>query len=752
MLVLTGFPSTTEAAPGNAYRFDYGSAASPVEAGYLQVSNTMVYNSTRGYGLNMQVDFRDRGAPDPLLRDFVINANYSFAVDIQNGSYKVKLKAGDQIASNRTSVSIEGVPVGNLASSSGSFAELDQNVTVTDGQMNFDFGRDGRVNSIEITPARQMEKLDRGLVAVKVNSGVYVGWRLLGTEQPSISFNLYRNGTKVNATPITDSTNYLDTGGSVASSYQVKAVVNGIEQPGSATATVWGANYHQLPLQKPNGGTTPDNAAYTYSANDASLGDVDGDGQYEIILKWDPSNSRDNSQAGYTGNVYIDAYKLNGTRLWRIDLGKNIRAGAHYTQFMVYDLDGDGKAEVAMKTADGTVDGTGVTIGNASADYRNASGYILSGPEYLTIFNGQTGKAMTTVNYDPPRGNVSDWGDAYGNRVDRFLAGIAYLDGVKPSLVMARGYYTRTVIVAYNYRNGALTKQWTFDSNSAGNTAYAGQGNHSLSVADVDNDGKDEIIYGAMTLDDNGTGLYNTGLGHGDALHVGDLDPTRPGMEVFDVHEHKDAQYGMEMHDADTGAILWGRYTGTDTGRGLTADIDPRYPGEEAWAVNGAWNSMTGWLYSAQGQLLSTAIPSTNFAIWWDGDLQRELLDHQWDSTTGTGVGKIYKWNYTNNTLVNLLTASGTLSNNNTKGTPSLQADLLGDWREEVIWRTTDSSALRIYTTTDVTSYKIPTLMHDPAYRLSIAWQNTAYNQPPHPGFYLGNGMTPAPTPNMYTP
>lgn len=589
--------------------------------------------------------------------------------------------------------------------------------------------------SASAAAARQAEKLNRGLVAVKVSTGVFVSWRLLGTEELSVSFNLYRNGTKLNATPITDRTNYQDNSGTSSSSYTVRAIVGGVEQSDSPAATVWGAGYLDVPLQIPAGGTTPDGVSYTYSANDASIGDLDGDGDYEIVLKWDPSNSKDNAQSGYTGNVYLDAYELNGTRLWRIDLGKNIRAGAHYTQFLVYDFNGDGKAEVVCKTADGTVDGTGVTIGSSSADYRNSSGYILSGPEYLTVFSGQTGKALTTIDYVPARGTVSSWGDSYGNRVDRFLAGVAYLDGVHPSIIMARGYYTRTVVVAYNWNGSSLTRKWTFDSSSSTNSGTTGQGNHSLSVADVDADGKDEIIYGALTIDDNGAKLYNTGLGHGDALHVGDLNPNRSGLEVFKVMENTSSPYGAAVWDAATGTVLWGVNTGADTGRGMAADIDPNYPGQEVWASSGVG------LYSITGTKISSSTPSINFGIWWDGDLSRELLD---------GV-KIDKWVPASNSSINLLTGASVSSNNGTKATPSLQADLLGDWREEVIWRKTDSTALRIYTTTAATSYKFYTLMHDPVYRLAIAWQNVAYNQPPHTSYFLGNGMGNVSKPNIYT-
>ncbi|WP_305756938.1 rhamnogalacturonan lyase [Paenibacillus zeirhizosphaerae] len=598
--------------------------------------------------------------------------------------------------------------------------------------------------------ARQMERLDRALVAIATDGGVFVSWRLLGTDPDQVSFHLYRDGEQVTESPITGSTNFLDPEGTADSTYTLQALGAGNEERMTGPVSVWEANYLTVPIQKPAGGETT-SGAYMYRANDASVGDLDGDGQYDIVLKWDPTNSKDNSQSGYTGNTFIDAYNMDGTRLWRIDLGRNIRSGAHYTQMMVYDLDGDGKAEVAVKTADGTIDGMGKVIGDADADYRNGSGYILSGPEYFTIFDGETGAALVTEDYDPPRGKVSDWGDSYGNRVDRFGAVIAYLDGERPSLVFQRGYYTRMVLAAYNWRDGELTKLWTFDTKSPENASYSGQGNHQLSVADVDGDGKDEIVTGPAAIDDDGTGLWNSGLGHGDAMHLGDLDPDRAGLELFAVQENKSAPYSNNLKDARTGSVLWGLpQLGKDVGRGLAADIDPRYKGAEAWSVGGGWDSPNGFLFNAQGEQIASSIPSVNFAIWWDGDLGRELLDHQWlGDPLRVGIPKIDKWNYETNRLDNLLTLTGTYSNNDTKGTPTLQADLFGDWREEVIVRTEDSTALRIYSTTDVTNYGMHTLMHDPVYRLAIAWQNTGYNQPPHPGFYLGTGMPMPPQPNL---
>ncbi|WP_207429155.1 T9SS type A sorting domain-containing protein [Pedobacter sp. SYSU D00535] len=590
---------------------------------------------------------------------------------------------------------------------------------------------------VPVTAAKQMEYLDRGLVAVRTSPNqVFLSWRLLGTDPADVSFNVYRDGEKINPTPITGSTNYADNG-TAAATYTVKPIVNGQEKAASAPAAIWAENYFSLPLQIPAGGTTPDNVAYTYVANDCSVGDLDGDGVYEIIVKWEPTNSSDNSNDGYTGNTFIDGYKLNGTRLWRIDLGRNIRSGAHYTPFTVYDFDGDGKAELACRTADGTVDGVGNVIGNRTADYRNAQGKVLSGPEFLTVFNGLTGAALASADYYPARGLVSSWGDDTGNRVDRFVDAVAYLDGMKPSLITGRGYYTRLVRVAWDWRNGQLTRRWVFDSSTLGNSGYYGQGNHQITVGDVDGDGKDEVLNGSSAINDNGEGLWTDGKGHGDAMHLTDMDPDLPGKELWMCHEDQSSYVdkGLTFRKAATGETLFGVATTGDIGRSMAADIDPRHKGYEVWGPRGG-------LYNAKGEEISATKPSTmNFGIWWDADLQREFLDNV----------TISKWNHLSGSTGTQLSPVGVASNNSTKATPNLSADILGDWREEVIWRTSDNTALRIYTSTDVTTHRIPTLMHDAQYRVAISWQNSGYNQPPYPSFYLGTDMAALPQPNITT-
>ncbi len=567
------------------------------------------------------------------------------------------------------------------------------------------------------------EHLGRGVIAIRENpSTVAVSWRYLSSDPMNESFDIYRNGEKINKHPVKDATFFQDTyAGTEPALYTVKAVKGKTEGSYQLPANA-PAGYLNIPLNRPAAGTTPSGQSYSYAPNDASIGDVDGDGEYEIILKWDPSNAHDNSHDGYTGPVIFDCYKLNGQHLWRINLGKNVRAGAHYTQFMVYDLDGDGRAEVVMKTSDGTVDGTGKMIGDADADYRNPQGRILTGSEYLTVFNGLTGAAMKTIDYIPERGNLMDWGDNRANRSDRFLACVAYLDGVHPSVVMCRGYYTRTVLAAFDWDGKELKQRWIFDSNNPGCEDYAGQGNHNLRVGDVDGDGCDEIIYGSCAIDHDGKGLYSTGMGHGDAIHLTHFDPSRKGLQVWDCHENK--RDGSTYRDAATGEVLFQIKSNTDVGRCMAADIDPTYPGVEMWSL------ASGGIRSVKGEVVKERVRglSCNMAVWWDGDLLRELLDKN----------IVSKYNWEKGICERIAIFEGALSNNGTKATPCLQGDIIGDWREEVLLRTADNTALRLYVSTIPTDYRFHTFLEDPVYRISIATQNVAYNQPTQPGFYFG--------------
>lgn len=567
------------------------------------------------------------------------------------------------------------------------------------------------------------ERLGRGVIAIRENpSTVAVSWRYLSSDPMNESFDIYRNGEKINNHPLKDATFFQDAyTGTESVLYTVKAREGKTESTYQLPANA-PSGYLNIPLNRPEDGTTPLGQNYFYTPNDASIGDVDGDGEYEIILKWDPSNAHDNSHDGYTGEVYVDCYKLSGKLLWRINLGRNIRAGAHYTQFMVFDFDGDGKAEVVMKTADGTVDGTGKVIGDAQADYRSEQGRILTGPEYLTVFNGLTGEAMQTIDYVPERGNLMDWGDSRGNRSDRFLACVAYLDGIHPSVVMCRGYYTRTVLAAFDWDGKELKQRWVFDSNNPGCEDYAGQGNHNLRVGDVDGDGCDEIIYGSCAIDHNGKGLYTTKMGHGDAIHLTHFDPSRKGLQVWDCHENK--RDGSTYRDAATGEILFQIKDSTDVGRCMAADIDPTQPGVEMWSV------ASGGIRNVKGEVVKDRVRglSCNMAVWWDGDLLRELLDRN----------RISKYNWEKGVCERIAIFEGTLSNNGTKANPCLQGDIVGDWREEVLMRTADNTALRLYVSTIPTDYRFHTFLEDPIYRISIATQNVAYNQPTQPGFYFG--------------
>ena len=601
----------------------------------------------------------------------------------------------------------------------------------------------------------------------------------MGTESlTNQAFDIYRDSEKIYTTGEHDATCYTDSKGTADNKYTVVPKGEAIDK--TEAVDVWTTNttykgrsvaYKDIAFKVPDGGKTPTDEEYTYTANDMSVGDLDGDGEYEYIVKWDPSNSKDNSVKGYTGNVYLDAYELDGTLLWRIDLGVNIRAGAHYTQYMVYDFDGDGKSEVILKTAPGSKDGEGnyvskagknITKGDDKKDYRNSSGLLMGkdgGPEYLTVFNGETGAAMQTVDFYPPRSILtsSEWGDSYANRSERYLAAVAYLDGVHPSVVMTRGYYTYVYAAAYTWDGTDLKEQWLSTNtpteanggtgctvkyadgtskNNTNKTLYA-QGAHSVSVADVDNDGYDEIIFGSAVLDHDGTVLTYDGRGHGDAEHVSDFDNDGK-QEIFMAHEagkHNDKiiPYAVDIKRYN-GDIMLQAAQG-DIGRGIMDNVDDKYA-LSSGNLSLFWSVAADGIYNQAGEKVGD-IPNTNgsnmenFAVYWDGDLGRELLDGNKlvKYSIKSGTERIY-YDSKNSTLPGSI-------NNSTKSNACLTADLFGDWREEIVLRYGDG--VRIYFSTIPTDYRLTTLMHDSQYRCAIAWQNVGYNQSPHTSYYIGS-------------
>ncbi len=630
------------------------------------------------------------------------------------------------------------------------------------------------------------EQLDRGVVAVRQADGkVFISWRIFRDDPQAMPFNVYRDGQKLNAQPLMQGGSWFidENPPEKDAVYEVRTAEPFMEKTPSTgkaiyspQAPLWlppkegsAVGGAVIPLQKPANGTTPDGQSYSYSANDASVGDVDGDGQYEIILKWDPSNAHDNAHDGFTGPTLFDCYRLDGTLLWRIDLGRNIRSGAHYVPFIVYDLDGDGRAEFIVKTADGTRDASGIVVGDSTRDWvhrgnesdfnrrdewsrynrgrRSMTGRILTGPEYISVFDGLTGRVLDTKPYVPERGDLNDWGDAYANRSERYLAGVGYFGSTNddgkgvPSAIFCRGYYTRTVIAAWDWDGHELKQHWVFDTNEAEWNDYAGQGNHNLRVADVDGDGLDEITYGSMAVDNDGRGLYNTRMGHGDAIHLTAFDPTTDKLQVWDCHENR--RDGSDFRDAATGEVIFQIPSTSDVGRAMAADIDPTSPGVEMWSTDshGVRNNKGEAAFSAadpddpqhqQHLVLNGRRLPVNFGIWWDGDLLRELLDHE----------TVSKYDWEQHQIVTLQHFEGCQFNNGSKSNPCLSADILGDWREEVVTRNRESTELRIYTSTIPTPYRIPCLMQDIPYRLSVAAENVGYNQPPETGFYLGPDKT----------
>ena len=635
------------------------------------------------------------------------------------------------------------------------------------------------------------EHLGRAFHVVSTSNGNLLTWRTLPTDDTeNVSFQLSLISSDGNET-----TQQIESGSPSCfldkdkhDAYRLSVLKDGIIQEDQTSLTTYPeASLRQVKLNRPEGGSTA-SGSFTYTPNDCSVGDVDGDGEYEIIVKWDPSNSKDNSQTGYTGNTLFDCYEIIGEevgkQLWRIDMGKNIRAGAHYTTFLVYDFDGDGKAELVVKTAPGTKDASGAYVSEAGIDnsitgittnekdFRNSNGHVIDGEEFLTIFSGETGCALQTIWYNPNRGMETGKASAYGtwetimgkktnyNRGERYNACVAYLDGLDhlPSIVMQRGYYTQAYFWAVDWDGTNLTTRWlhrghtasTWDvvdgsgnvtASGSGKSSY-GQGVHGISVGDVDDDGFDEIVMGSATIDHNGRLLCSTGFGHGDAIHLGKFIPDRPGLQIFMPHEEAAADYGDDLHDAATGEILHRGYTSKDNGRGLACDMFYKFNSSTGLDNYYGWEFWSGAESTPINAVSMSAVgskPDTNFRIYWNGDLYDDSFDGQFSSSSYTCNPRIISWNGSSTSTTRLSTYGGNpQSCNYTKATPCLIADIYGDWREEIVmWDASDEATLDIYSTVTTTQYPVPCLMTDHLYRMGIVWQNASYNQPPHLGYYL---------------
>lgn len=675
-----------------------------------------------------------------------------------------------------------------LAGSIPAFAQFMPN----DGSDGFSMGyyeeewkQEDRAKTEELYAARpkterQMENLSRGLTAVPGDGGTLVSWRFLGTDSKDLYYNLYRNGERINGAPL-NASNYFDAGAPAGAEYMLCEVVNGVETGRKVTAKAWDKEYITIPVKEREG----------YIIDDGAIGDLDGDGEYEYIIRRTPTNMDTKTRTLYP---LIEAYKQDGTHMWTIDVGPN-EINEVDINFLVYDMDGDGKAEMIMRSFEGTVDGAGNAVGDVNGDgitdySKNETNlaifkdrqYIVSTPEFLSVYDGVTGAEKDRTDLQPMKEPLSEWSYRYTDtgrltkRASHYLFGLAYLDGVTPSIVMVRGAWDNVRAAAWHIDSGKLTLDWVHNTENKDDVnSIWGAWNHNMSVADVDYDGKDEIFSGPAAIDHDGSELYavkgtdNEGkeqkLLHGDAFDLAYMDPDYNGYLVWACHETPNILGNIELHDGRTGQVKFGYSKNKDTGRSRAGDIDPTFRGHEVWGSTGTIPmSFTGEkIVNASGQRLADdtidgfsnfkyRLPDgtfekdaegkdalgtlpMNFKVYWDGDLLSEFLD-------GTRVSK---WNWNDKLVDVIFDAPNCASNGGTKAVPVMSADLFGDWREEIVWKSKDEKSLVIYSTAIPTSYKISTLMQDYYYRSSVAVQNNHYNQPPNVGYYLGAETTDVP-------
>ena len=616
---------------------------------------------------------------------------------------------------------------------------------------------------------RTTDRLDRGLVAVpSASSGNFVSWKIFGEEYYDTEYNLYRDGVKVNATPLKVS-NYNDTGGKASSKYQVAAVVRGVEQEKCAEVTRWGAQYKDVTIK----GVTNRNGkdvTSKYEINDVSLGDVDGDGTVEFIIKRNNTGGDLNESSNKTDFNLYECYTLKGERLWWIDLGPNLMAGPdEQWDLVAFDWDQDGKAECVMRGADNmiihTATGKDIKIGKMDY-YAPRDEYTHQGAEYLLYLNGATGEPFawdgsdnwTPMAYPLPRFEQGEtdyaaaWGAAdTGHRSSKHYFGAPFLDGRKPSIFLGRGCYTRHKMCALDVNpvTHELTQRWRWDNNAGWSDPWFGNGFHNFQIADTDWDGRDEIVFGSMIIDDNGQGLCTTGLGHGDAQHCSDFDPYRHGQEQFTCNEDEPA---CTYWNATTGQIYYRLQSTGDDGRALCGNFSNQFPGSLGRTTQSGLVSTVADKVIEGGPATGDSNDALywshlNQRIYWDGDLLDEVFDSPGSEARS---GAVYKPGGGR-----LITFDGTNTANSSKNNPGAIADILGDWREEVVMRngTQGSKTIRIYTTNTPTTFGIYTLWHDHQYRNAMVWQCVGYNQPPHKSYFLGQleGITVAPPPLTMT-
>ena len=564
---------------------------------------------------------------------------------------------------------------------------------------------------------RLTEPLGRGLVALRQQAGAYVGWRLLKSDSDDVAFNVYRRPQdgqwqRLNEKPLRQTTDYVDETAESGKTYeyQVRPLVDGEERSGSGAAPLRSGGSGEPHVRVPLKGN--------YAFQKVGIGDLNGDGRYDYVIK-QPNTNIDPWHKYWKASedtYKVEAYLHDGTFLWRKDLGWAIERGIWYSPMLVYDFNGDGSAEVALKTGKGDPrikaeepEAPPFRVKGDDVDYK---GRVMSGPEYVSVLDGMTGETIARADW-PSRDGFASY-----NRFSRNQMCAAYVDGETPHLIVERGTYGIIKLDAWRMRDGELHRAWRWDNRNEPDR-YRGQGAHSMHAVDIDDDHRDEVFIGSAVVDDNGDSLWSTGLGHPDHHYVSDIIPDRPGLEVYYGIEPGHSENAMCVVDAGTGNILWGldERTWHVHSSGLCSDIIAEHKGMECYAIDRENpDGRVARLFSARGELISQRdMGFRPRAVHWDADPQRELLLN----------GRLQGYH-------------GQKHSQKIEGEFVASADVLGDWREELI--TTVPGELRIYTTTIPARDRRVCLMQDPLYRLDVAVAAMGYSQVPMTSYWMAGG------------